>query len=131
VKKFRFDPDQDIPLVSARLRGPRGSKVVRLVLDTGCGLTQINTPMVEAIGYSAADASQIVTTVGPAGPMQTGYSIGLGSLEVLGRLFADVRVAAYDMDNSLGLSVDGLLGFDLIKKFHLEMNGPSGELVIF
>jgi len=131
VKRFRFDTDQDIPLVSARLRGPLGSKVVGLVLDTGCGLTQINTPIVEAIGYSASDSQQIVTAVGPAGPMQTGYSLTIASLEVLGRRFADVKLAAYDIDNTLGLLVDGLLGFDLIKKFHLEMNGPLSELVIF
>jgi len=131
MKAFKFDTDQDIPLVSARLRGPRGAKMVRLVFDTGCGLTQINTPIIEAIGYSASDAHQIVTAVGPAGPIQTGYSITLGSLEVLGAEFKEVKLAAYDIDNTLGFSVDGLLGFDLIKKFHLEMNGPGGELIIF
>lgn len=28
-------------------------------------------------------------------------------------------------------AVDGLLGWDLIKHFHLEINGPEGALKVF
>ena len=40
-------------------------------------------------------------------------------------------VAVYDFDNLEQHGIDGLLGFDVIKQLHLEMNGPKGELVIF
>ena len=51
-----------------------------------------------------------MTAVGPAGPMQTGYSLNLGCIEVLGSQFQSLKIAAYDIDTTLGFSVDGLTG---------------------
>ena len=131
MKQFKVDTTQEIPIIPVLLQGPLGSKVVRLVFDTGCGLTQINTPVIEALGYSAVDAQEMVTAIGPAGPIQTGYSLNLSRLLVLGTKFESVKVAAYDFDFAADFSADGLLGFDLIKQFHLEMNGPKGLLSIY
>jgi len=40
-------------------------------------------------------------------------------------------VAAFDFDHLENANIDGLLGFDLIKEFHLELNGPKSELAVF
>ena len=40
-------------------------------------------------------------------------------------------IAAYDFDNFSDSRIVGLLGYDLIKEFHFEVNGPNGELVVF
>ena len=130
-RKFRFNSDLDTPVVAVRLRGKERESFARLVFDTGAAVTQINTMVIEALGFSARDSKAIVSAHGPAGPIQDGYLIELAELEVLGVKFKDPIVAVYDFDHLEGLGIDGLLGFDLIKQFHLEMNGPEGELVVY
>ena len=102
-----------------------------MIFDTGAACTQFNTAVVDILGYSAAQGERIVSAYGPAGPIQNGYTIRIKEIEVLGKKFSTPLIAAYDYDNFAGCGIDGLLGFDLIKEFHLEMNGPQGELTVF
>ena len=50
---------------------------------------------------------------------------------MLGKTFSQPLVAAFDSDHLENANIDGLLGFDLIKEFNLEMNGSKGDLVVF
>lgn len=68
---------------------------------------------------------------GPAGDSKEGYLISLKSLSVFGRSFSELTVGVYDFDNFVQYGIDGLLGWDVIKQFHLEMDGPKGVLKIF
>lgn len=45
--------------------------------------------------------------------------------------FKKMEIAVYDFNNLEAEGIAGLLGFDVIKQLHLEMNGPKGELIIF
>lgn len=56
MQTFEIDRSQDIPLVTSRIFGPRGTRRVQLVFDTGTAKTQFHTPVLESIGYSAAQA---------------------------------------------------------------------------
>ncbi len=125
-----FDVTQDIPVVDARIYGPRGSQTVRLVLDTGAGTTQIDTALAEDLGYSVSDATRQIQVQGPAGDSQDGYQISLKRLSLFGRKFTDTAVGVYDFDNFDQYGIDGLLGFEIIKQLHLEMDGPKGLLKI-
>lgn len=127
----KFNRLQDLPIVFAWLGGKNQSRKVRLVFDTGASMTQLTTVVVEKLGYSARDGVHIVSAYGPAGPMQTGFSLHIAKLTVLGRQFHMPLVASYDYDNFADANIHGLLGFDLIKEFHLEMDGPKGELVVY
>ena len=131
MQKFRFDLEQQIPLVPVRVFGPRTSKLVWFIFDTGSGPVQINTPIIETLGYSASDAHGLVESHGPAGPMQAGYALTLANLNTLGKNFNEIVVGVYDFDNFADMPIDGLLGFDVIKQLHLEMNGPAGELLVY
>jgi len=117
------------------LTGRNGTKLkVSLNFDTGAAMTQFDTAVIDDLGYSAAsDGVQMVSAVGPAGPLQSGYAFHLMGIEVLGKTFEQPLVAAYDFDNysARGSKIGGLLGFDLIKEFHLEMDGPKGESIVF
>ena len=53
MKVVKFDRSQDIPIIEAMLQGPRQGGRARLVFDTGSGLTQIDTALMEELGYSA------------------------------------------------------------------------------
>lgn len=50
MRVIKFDRSQDIPIIDAKIRGPLGTRRIRLVFDTGCGLTQIDTCLIENIG---------------------------------------------------------------------------------
>ena len=128
---FRFDSTEPVPLVFAKIKGKLRKRPVRLVFDTGAFMTQITTAVVEELGYSARDGIRRISAYGPSGPIDEGYAVEIEHLELLGRKFKGLVVAAYDFSNLEAEGIDGLLGFDVIKQLHLEMNGPMGELIVF
>ena len=73
MRIFKFDPKDDIPIVVAKFYGPRKTKKIRLVFDTGCAVTQVHTGIIEDIGYSVANAESIANIFGPVGDSQSGY----------------------------------------------------------
>ena len=131
MRVIRFDPNQELPVIEASIKGPKGQGRIRLVFDTGAGSTQIDTGRMEAVGYSARNADCMVSVRGPAGDTQDGYLVNAEALYVFGKSFPSIPVGVYDFDNFARYGIDGLLGFDVIKQLHLEMDGPSGVLRIF
>jgi len=131
MQVLKIDQAQEIPLIDSIASGPRGKRRLKLVFDTGCGTTQIDTALLENLGYSAFDGIERATVRGPAGDPQEGYTLKLARLAVLGRSFSSPIVAAYDFDNFSRYGIDGLLGWDLIKHLHLELDGPGGILKVF
>lgn len=130
-KLSKFSRQQSLPTVFARIVGKEKTIRLRLVFDTGAAKTQFSTSVIEDLGYSAADGVEIISAYGTSGPSQEGYSVYVQELKLLGKTFSKPLIAVYDFENLSNARLDGLLGFDLIKEFHLEMNGPGGELVVF
>lgn len=130
-RTYHLKHSSNTPIVFARLSGKRKPINVRLVFDTGAALTQFSTHIIESLGYSARDGIHEAVVSGPTGPLQSGYTLCLKGLTVLGKKFSQPLVAAFDFDHLDNANIDGLLGFDLIKEFHLELNGPKGELLVF
>lgn len=130
MKVIRFDRSQDIPIVDAKIKGPLGSRKVRLVFDTGCALPQIDTCLIENLGYNASDGDQQINIVGATGEPHQGYQLRIEELKFFGVAFKQVKIGALDFDFLGTYRIDGLLGFDLIKELHLEVDGPNGMLKI-
>jgi hypothetical protein len=130
-RTYRFSRTSNTPLVVAKLLGKGKPINVRLVFDTGAALTQFSTRIIESLGYSARDGIQEAVVSGPTGALQSGYTLHMEELTVLGKKFSQPLVAAFDFDHLDSANIDGLLGFDLIKEFQLELNGPKGQLVVF
>ena len=128
---IEFDPLQEIPLVDVLLIGPLAPKRLKLVFDTGCAVTQVDTSLMETAGYSASDGLEVINVRGPTGDKQEGYLVRSQSLKVFGTQFDDIEIGVYDFDNFSQYGIDGLLGWNVIRRFHLEMNGPEGVLKIF
>jgi len=129
--KFRLNTNQSVPQVYARIRGKNGSQRIRLVFDTEAFMTQIATSVIEELGYSARDGIRCIIAYGPSGPIDEVYSVEIAGLEVLNMQFKKVEISVYDFNNLEAEGIAGLLGFDVIKQLHIEMNGPKGELLIF
>lgn len=132
TRTYKFNRANNTPLVLARIWGKGRVINVRLVFDTGAAFTQFSTSVIDRLGYSARDNGiEEVVVSGPTGPLETGYALQIDRLFVLGKNFSKPLVAAFDFDHLENANIDGLLGFDLIKEFHIEMNGSKGELVVF
>lgn len=131
TRTYKFNRSTRTPLISGSVFGNTLSSRVRLVFDTGAAITQLSTRIVEGLGYSARDGVNAAVMTGPTGPLETGYSLHVRKLSVLGKTFSLPLVAAFDFDHLDKAKIDGLLGFDLIKEFHLELNGRDGELIVF
>ena len=131
MKTVKFDRSQDIPIVDAMLKGSAENARARLVFDTGSGLTQIDTALIEELGYSARDGKSTYFTFGPAGEKISGYKINLPRLSIFGKRLDNLVVGVIDFDNFSHFGISGLLGFDVIKLLHLEMDGPMGLLKVY
>ena len=57
MRSFNFDPLGRAPIVSALIVGPKGTRKVRLILDTGAEMTQLHTARMAEVGYTQATAS--------------------------------------------------------------------------
>ncbi len=130
MRIIQFNTEAELPIVEARVHGPNGSQRVRIIFDTGAGNTQLDTALVEDLGYSASNALDIINIQGPVGDVQEGYLIELNQLGLFGIKFCNIKLGVYDFDNFDCLGIDGILGFDLIKQLHLEMIGSEGILKI-
>jgi len=111
------------------ITGPRSRQRVNLIFDTGAACTQIDTGLIEDIGYSVSDASRTVRVLGATGAAQEGYLIQIDSISFLGKKVEGPQVGVYDFENFPG--VDGLLGWDVISQLHIELNGPEGIIKVF
>jgi hypothetical protein len=131
VKVLKINPNDALPLVYARITGKRKEATVKLIFDTGAFMTQLSTLVIEELGYSVRDGLFPISSYGPSGPLDEGYALEVEGLRVFGRKFSKLQVAAYDFSNLEADKIDGLLGFDIIRQMHLELNGPMGELKVF
>ncbi len=131
MKVVHFDPTQDIPIIDAILKSPSETARARLVFDTGSGLTQVDISLIEELGYSARDSHGHYHIQGPSGESVAGYKIRLKNLSVFGKRIEELEVGAIDFDNFSHFGISGLLGFDVIKTLHLELDGPTNTLNVF
>jgi hypothetical protein len=130
MREVIFDRSQAVPEVEVQFRGPRKRSTARVIFDTGSGLTQLDVKVLESSGYSVEHATRLGRVTGATGnEWAEGYIVQVPKLFVFGVAIEKVEVLAYDFDNFPG--IDGLLGFDVIKRFHLEMDGSNGRLKIF
>ena len=68
---------------------------------------------------------------GAGGRESSGYMVNLQRLFVLGSKAEELPVGVFEMKHLYAQRLDGLLGGDVIRAFHLEMNGPQGELRVY
>ena len=131
MRSFHFNPASRAPIVTALITGPRGTRKVRLIFDTGAELTQFHADTMHKIGYSSSDAVAKTNVIGAGGIEGNGYIVNLQKLFVLGSKAETFQVGVFEMKYLNAQRLDGLLGWDVIRAFHLEMIGPEGILKVF
>lgn len=122
-----FDPHQGLILVQAEIRGPSGSAVLRLALDTGATTTLVNAGMLVSIGYDPALSPERVQVTTESG-IEFAPVVKLSSLRALQQDRTDFAVLCHTLPPSAG--VDGLLGLDFFRNQQLTINLRKGEIML-
>ena len=121
-----FDPTDDLIIVTATAHGPRGSREIRLALDTAATETVISQRALSIIGVDVASAPTVPVIMGGgrvAVPLVT-----LDKLEALGQTQTGVKIQAHTLPP--GLPIDGLLGLDFLRVYRLVVDFRTGQIAL-
>ena len=121
-----FDPGRDLIIVPAEVEGPHQATRLRLAVDTGSGATILSTDIIDAIGLSARQGeafSRLRSVVAE----ERGYTVRVQRFTALGFEFSDFRVHAHAIPD--GWEIDGLLGWDFLRRFRFEVRPDEGRIL--
>lgn len=108
-------------------RGPSGSVILRLALDTGATVTMVNVGMLVSIGYDPSlVANRIQVTTGSG--VEYVPRIVLSKITALGQERVDFPVLCHTLPPSA--SIDGLLGLDFLRGQRLAMDLLQGQIIL-
>ena len=130
MREYQISTLFGLPIVNAVISGPKGARQVNLLFDTGAALTQFHLPTLTTLGYGFHGRTADVALRGVKGPAEPGYSLRLNRVSIFGKMFRQTAAAAFNLGEWAEEGLDGLLGFDIIQKLHLEMDGPRNILRI-
>lgn len=111
---FQYELLKGVPCIKALIEGRQLRFVGRFIIDTGAYMTILRTPRIDAMGYSAQDATRRISAESVIGKEQ-GYCIKIKAFNVFGKSFQDFEVAALDLPPQY--HIDGLIGMNLLSQF--------------
>lgn len=106
-------------IVYVRLNGPKGSRLVRLALDTGATATMIPPKAALAIGVNPARATAFRETITASGKESIPVVV-IPQLQIFEQMFRRVTVACHELPAES--PIDGLLGLDLLTRLKAVIN---------
>jgi predicted aspartyl protease len=127
VKVRRFDPDDDLIVVKARVFGRHGSRRLMLALDTAASHTHVTPDIIDELGYNPAEG-EAITAIRSAIGRETGYMLRVQRFESLGFGIDDFLIHVHDLP--AGFGIDGLLGLSFLKRFNYEIRSIEGRILI-
>lgn len=131
MKILKFARTDPLPIIRSTIVGPSFSIRVGLVVDSGAAVTQIDGGVLRHVGYDASYITgQMIVKGVEIGPGRRADVFKILNLSVFGKRLRGIKVAAYDFREWHAFGIHGLLGFDLIRKFNLELRGPAGLLIV-
>jgi predicted aspartyl protease len=123
----RFDPQERLIVVPARLSGPAGDALVRLALDTGASSTLVNTGVMVLLGYDLATASDRVQVTTGSG-VEFCARLSVERIEAVGRTLERFPLLCHTLPPSA--QIDGLLGLDFFRGCYLGIDLRTGEITV-
>lgn len=114
-------------VVFVELRGPRTSRWLTMVLNTGAALTVIPIDAALAIGYDPIKATGRVELVTASG-VELVPQLTIRAVRSLGHTVRNLAVVCHDLPAQS--PVKGLLGLDFLRHFALHLDFPRRQLTL-
>lgn len=115
VGKYPLLFEAGLLIVYVRLQGPRGSRLLRLALDTGATTTLIPPQAALAIGVNPARSRANRETLTASGKELIPLVV-IPRVQVFETAFRNLTVACHELPSES--PVDGLLGLDILVRLH-------------
>jgi hypothetical protein len=118
---------QDLVLISLRL--PPSPRTFTFLLDTGAEITTLDKTVAQELHLAESNDADIQTIAND----DTGHTAVLPELQVGLQKIRGLKVAVYDLasvTNSLGVSVGGVLGLDVLQNFAFTINYSKKLLLL-
>lgn len=127
MKVTRFDPGDNLIIVTTRIWGPHTDKQVALALDTAASETHIVPEILDELGYSPRQG-EAVTIVRSAIGSEQGYLTRVARFSALGFTCSDFRVHVHDLPEGYGIA--GLLGLSFLRQLNYEIRSTEGRILV-
>jgi len=126
VPEYPLLREAGLLLVYVRRSGPKGSRLVRLALDTGATTTMIPPKASLAIGVNPARSTTFRQTLTASGQELVPLVV-IPQLRLFERTLRRVTLACHDPSES---PIDGLLGLDLLTRLRVTIDLTKPSLCI-
>ena len=110
-------------ITRAAVRGPAGTKVINLLVDTGSTFTILPVEVLESIGLSPAKSKEHERIATGSGYI-IAPKLRVRSFNTLGGEFRRVALIAHTLP--FGGPIDGLLGMDILCRLKAKIAAASG-----
>ena len=122
----RFEPNDDLIVVTARVTGPRGSAVGRLVLDTGATMATLTPELAVSVGYTARSgirSTRVHTAVGN----EVGFLLSVAEFTALDIVVPSFVVHVFDLGHD---DIDGLIGLSFLNQLNYEIRSAERRILV-
>ena len=116
---YRFKKEASVIAVFTSITGERGTRRIKLALDTGATYVMVPHHILESLGYDPWISKERVPITTASG-VETVPLINVDSVSCLGKRVTNLKVACHDLPPSS--RVDGLLGLSYLKHFKLTID---------
>jgi predicted aspartyl protease len=124
---YKFDPDSPVIVLFVKLSGPKGTRRVKMALDTGATYVLIPHHIAESLGYDPASSRERVPLTTASG-VEIVPLITLISVSALGKKIDNIRVVCHDLPPTS--HIDGLLGLSYFREQRIKLDFVEGILEI-
>ena len=125
--EYRFDPNSPVIVLFVKLLGPKGTRRVKMELDTGATYILIPHHIAESLGYDPASSTERIPLTTASG-VEIVPLITLESVSLLGRKVDNVKAVCHDLPPTS--HIDGLLGLSYFRNSRLKLDFKEGILKI-
>lgn len=118
-KRYKAQQVGRLLVVRGAIHGSEGTKVVRLLVDTGSSFTVLPIEVLESLGYDPAASLRRVRLITASG-MVVAPRLQVSRLDTLGHRLTNQDVVAYTVP--FGEVFDGLLGMDVLHSIEAQVD---------
>ena len=127
MKRYRLDSFGRLLLTRAAVSDKHGTRILRLLIDTGSSYTILPFELLEAIGCNQSFVKEKIR-IHTASGLIFAPVVRLARFNSLGEKISDFSVVAYTVPFTT--LIDGLLGMDFLKKIGAVIDIANGIIEI-